>query len=231
MTRTEAHRSARGVAAPYIRVWDVPTRLFHWTMVSLVGISWYSGSQGLMKLHLWSGLTLLALLLFRIAWGVLGSTTARFSDFVAGPRKVGNYFRVLMTDNKPLYAGHNPAGGLMVMALIAVLLAQAIIGLFSNDGIRFNGPLALWVSTDVSDRLAEVHGILFNVILLLVWMHLVAVFFYLFVKGENLVKPMLTGRKHRSHLPTKLNLKFTHWAIALVALAAAGGVVGLISFL
>jgi cytochrome b len=232
MTRTEAHRSARGVAAPYIRVWDVPTRLFHWTMASLVGISWYSGSQGLMKLHLWSGLTLLALLLFRIAWGVVGSTTARFSDFVAGPRKVGNYFRVLMTDNKPLYAGHNPAGGLMVMALIAVLLAQAITGLFSNDGIRFNGPLALWVSTDISDRLAEVHGILFNVILLLVWMHLVAVFFYLFVKGENLLKPMLTGYKHRAHLPAKLNLKFAHWAIALVALAAAAaGVVGLISFL
>jgi cytochrome b len=231
MMHTEAHRSAQGVAAPYTRVWDMPTRTFHWTMISLVGISWYSGSQGLMKLHLWSGLSLLTLLLFRIAWGVLGSTTARFSDFVAGPRQVVNYLRALMFESKPLYAGHNPAGGLMVIALIAVLLAQAVTGLFSNDGIRFNGPLALWVSTDVSDRLTEVHGILFNVILSLVWMHLVAVFFYLFVKGENLVKPMMTGYKHRAHLPTKLNLKFTHWAIALVMLAAAAGMVGLISFL
>jgi cytochrome b len=181
-----------------------------------------------MKLHLWSGLTLLTLLLFRVAWGVLGSTTARFSNFVAGPRTVVNYFRDSMAGAKPRHAGHNPAGGLMVVVLIAALLAQAIIGLFSNDGVRFNGPLALWVSTDVSDRLTEVHGILFNVILALVWMHVVAVFFYLCVKAEDLIKPMVTGYKHRAHVPANLNLVFTHWAIALVVLAAAAGIVSLI---
>jgi cytochrome b len=209
-------------------VWDVPTRVFHWTIIALVGISWYSAHQGLMKVHLWSGSTLLSLLLFRIAWGVLGSTTARFSNFVAGPRAVVRYFRGSMTGDKRLYAGHNPAGGLMVVALIAALLAQAIIGLFSNDGIRFNGPLALWVSTDLSDRLTEVHGILFNVILLLVWMHMVAVFFYLCVKAENLIKPMVTGYKHRAHVPANLNLVFTHWALALAVLAAAAGIVSFI---
>jgi cytochrome b len=184
-----------------------------------------------MKLHLGSGLTLLTLLLFRIGWGVFGSTTARFSNFVAGPRQVVNYFRNLMTGDKPHYAGHNPAGGLMVMALIASLLAQAVTGLFSNDGLRFNGPLALWVSTDVSDRLTEVHGIIFNLIVALVWMHLVAVFFYLFVKAENLIKPMVTGYKHRLHLPAKLNLAFAHWAVALVMLVVAAGIVGSIALL
>jgi cytochrome b len=231
MARTEVNRAARNVAAPYVRVWDVPTRLFHWTIISLVGISWYSGHNGLMKLHLGSGLTLLTLLLFRIGWGVFGSTTARFSNFVAGPCEVVNYFRNLMSGDKPHYAGHNPAGGLMVMALIAVLLAQAVTGLFSNDGLRFNGPLALWVSTDVSDRLTEVHGIIFNLIVALVWMHLVAVFFYLFVKAEDLIKPMVTGYKHRLHLPAKMNLEFTHWAVALAVLVAAAGLVGWVAFL
>jgi cytochrome b len=230
MARTERHRAAHGLTA-HVRVWDWSTRLFHWAVVSLVSFSWYTGDQGLMTPHVWSGLALLTLLLFRIVWGLLGSTTARFSDFVAGPGEVSNYFKALMNDSKPLYAGHNPAGGLMVIALIAVLLAQAATGLFSNDGIRFNGPLALWVSTDMSDRLTELHGILFNVILSLVWIHLVAVFFYLFVQGENLVKPMMTGYKHRDHLPPEPKLEFAHWAVALAALAAAASVVGLIAFL
>jgi cytochrome b len=119
----------------------------------------------------------------------------------------------------------------MVTALISLLLTQVATGLFSNDGIRFNGPLALWVSGDMSDRLTELHGILFNVILFLIWMHLVAVFFYLFVKEENLIKPMVTGYKHRDHLPPKLNLKFVHWAIAVAVLAAAAATVGSIVFL
>jgi len=217
---------SHSLPSPHVRVWDAPTRLFHWTIVSLVGCSWYSADQGLMTLHLWSGLILLTLLLFRIAWGIVGSTTARFSDFLHSPSTVIGYLKALMSNRKPLYVGHNPAGGLMVAALITVLLAQVATGLFANDGVRFHGPLALWVSTDISDRLTQLHGLVFNAILLLVWMHLVAVFFYLLVKGDNLVKPMVTGYKHRHHLPQQLNLKFVHWAIALVVLAAAAGVVG-----
>jgi len=215
----------------HVRVWDVPTRLFHWTIVALVACSWYSADNGLMKVHLWSGSLLLTLLLFRIAWGFFGSTTARFSNFLHLPPKVFGYLKAVMSNNKPRYAGHNPAGGLMVTALITMLLAQVATGLFSNDGIRFNAPLALSVSADMSDRFTELHGILFNAILLLVWMHLVAVFFYLFVKEENLIKPMMTGYKHRDHLPPQLNLKFVHWAIALGVLAAAAAMVGSILFL
>jgi cytochrome b len=214
-----------------VRVWDAPTRLFHWAIVALLACSWYSADSGLMKVHLWSGSLLLTLLLFRIAWGFLGSTTARFSNFLHLPPRVFGYFKALMSNNQLLYAGHNPAGGLMVTALITLLLAQVATGLLSNDGIRFNAPLALWVSADMSDRLTKLHGILFNTILLLVWIHLVAVFFYLFVKKENLIKPMITGYKHRDHLPPKLNLKFVHWAIALVVLAAAAAMVGSILFL
>lgn len=133
---------------------------------------------------------LLALLVFRIGWGLIGSTTARFRDFLHPPRTVLAYLR----NGAGMYAGHNPAGGLMVIALILVLLAQAVTGLFANDGLHFSGPLALLVGDDASTRLTAVHSTIFNVILLLVWSHVVAVGFYLFVKGHNLVKAMVTGK-------------------------------------
>ena len=133
--KPESHR--------HVVVWDLPTRIFHWTVVVLVAVSWFSADQGFMRVHLWSGLTLLALLLFRILWGVLGSTTSRFRDFLHPPRKVMAYLRAR---DDALYAGHNPAGGWMVALMIAVLLAQALTGLFSNDGLHFTGPLAYFLN-------------------------------------------------------------------------------------
>ena len=201
-----------------VLVWDAPTRLFHWSIVILIFVSWLSADQGYMRIHLWSGLTLLALLLFRIGWGFAGATTARFSNFLHAPPKVVSYLQALARGNKPLHAGHNPAGGLMVVALLAVLLAQAATGLFANDGLKFSGPLALLVSADMSDRLTQIHGTIFNIILLLIWLHLVAIGFYFLVKGENLVAPMVTGKKHRAHVPEGVALVFTHPVIALALL-------------
>ena len=199
---------------PHVRVWDAPTRLFHWAIVILVFVSWLSADQGFMTVHLCSGLALLALLLFRIGWGLIGSTTARFRDFLHPPRAVLAYLR----RGEGLYAGHNPAGGLMVIALIMVLLAQAVTGLFANDGLHFSGPLALLVSEDVSNRVTDLHGLIFNVILLLVWCHVVAVGFYLFVKGHNLVKAMVTGKKPHAHVPAEARIAFTRSYIALLLL-------------
>src|SRR3954470_23374234 len=109
-----------------VLVWDLPTRLFHWCVVLLVFISWVSADRGWMTVHLGSGLTLLALLLFRIAWGLVGSTTARFSNFLHAPQRVLAYLKGTKHGDRLLYAGNNPAGGLMVAAMIAVLLAQAL---------------------------------------------------------------------------------------------------------
>jgi cytochrome b len=201
-----------------VAVWDAPTRLFHWSVVILIFVSWLSADQGYMKVHLWSGLALLALLLFRIGWGFAGATTARFSDFLHAPPKVVAYFKALAGGSKPLHAGHNPAGGLMVVLLLAVLLAQAVTGLFGNDGLKFSGPLALLVSADLSDRLTQIHAIIFNIMLVLIWLHLVAIGFYFLVKGENLVGPMVTGKKHRAHVPEGVALVFTHPVIALALL-------------
>lgn len=208
---------------PHVRVWDAPTRIFHWTIVILVFVSWLSADQGFMTVHLCSGLALLALLLFRIGWGLVGSTTARFSDFLHHPRAVIGYLK----GDKRLYAGHNPAGGLMVAAMIVVLLAQALTGLFANDGLHFSGPLALLVSDDISTWFTKVHGLTFNVILLLVWCHVVAVGFYLFVKGDNLVKAFITGKKPHTHVPSEARIAFTRPTIALLVLLLvlmAGGV-------
>ena len=209
---------------PLVRVWDIPTRLFHWSVVVLLCVSWFSADQGYMRVHLASGLTLLALLLFRIAWGLVGSTTARFSNFLQPPRRVMGYLKGLAGGDRIFYAGHNPAGGLMVLALIVVLLAQVTTGLFANDGVRFSGPLALLVSEETSSLITGIHGLIFDVILILVWCHMVAVGFYLLVKGDNLVWPMVTGKKHRAHLPAELNIAFTRLYIALLLLAVSAGI-------
>lgn len=214
--------------APNVRVWDLATRLFHWSVVFLTVFSWYTADIGLMKLHLWSGSILLTLLLFRIAWGIVGSTTARFSDFVAGPGSVIGYIVMLAKGHKPLHAGHNPAGGWMVVVLMTVLLTQVSLGFFANDDIRFNAPLSTFISKELSDRLTSLHGTLFNLILLLVWVHVVAVGFYLFVKGENLVKAMISGKKLRAHVPPDANLRFTRPWIAMLLFALSAGVVALI---
>jgi cytochrome b len=209
----------------HVQVWDAPVRLFHWAVVILMLVSWLSADQGYMRVHLWSGLTLLALLVFRLVWGVIGSSTARFGDFLYPPRKVLAYLRSLAGANKTLFAGHNPAGGLMVVGLIAVLLLQALTGLFSNDGLRFHGPLALLVSEETSTGITGLHGMIFNIILALVWLHVVAVGFYLFVKGDNLIFPMLTGKKKRAHVPEGWTMKLVHPLIALLVLIAAAGLV------
>jgi cytochrome b len=209
-------RNIEPTAVDAVKVWDAPTRLFHWSIVALVAISWISADQGYMQVHLVSGISLLILLLFRIIWGVIGSTTARFTNFVSSPKAVLAY--ILPGEGaKPHYAGHNPAGGLMVLTLIGILLLQVTTGLFANDGVAFSGPLALMISSDISDYITMLHGYLFYAILALIWMHVVAVFFYFFVKRENLVIPMFTGFKRRHHLPDTLELQFTHSLKALLA--------------
>ena len=209
---------------PQVPVWDIPTRLFHWSVVLLLCISWLSADQGYMRIHLVSGLTLLALLMFRIAWGLVGSTTSRFSNFLHPPRRVAAYLKSLAGGERIFHAGHNPAGGLMVLALIAVLLALVATGMFANDGVQFHGPLALLVSEDVSTRLTNIHGLIFDLILILVWCHVVAVGFYLLVRGDNLVWPMITGKKSRAQLPAELNIVFTRLYIALLLLAVSAGI-------
>src|SRR5215213_870886 len=127
-----------------MRVWDLPIRLFHWTIAILVLVSWGSQELGWMQIHFYSGYLTLSLLLFRLVWGFIGSDTARFRSFLRSPL-AGLHHLTQITRREPdTEIGHNAAGGWMVLVLLALLAAQATTGLFSNDDIMLEGPLARW---------------------------------------------------------------------------------------
>lgn len=182
-----------------VRVWDLPVRLFHWTLVVLMVVSYFSGRAGgdWMKLHFWSGYAILTLVLFRVAWGFVGSTTARFTDFVKGPWAAIAHLRDLLGSGRPREAGHNPLGGAMVVALLLAVLLQVTAGLFSADTDMgtVNGPLALLVADKWVDRATAFHKFWINVLLWMVALHVLAAVVYLVWKRQNLIGAMVSGRK------------------------------------
>lgn len=212
-----------------LRVWDLPTRLFHWALVGLVGGLYYTGSEGgnLMDWHLRFGYAVLALLIFRLAWGLAGSRSARFSDFIRGPAAVLGHLRSLWRGKPHPHAGHNPAGGWMVIALLLCLAVQVGTGLFANDDIFTEGPLAHRVGNDLSDRLTSIHKLNFTVLLSLVGAHVLAALIYLW-RGDNLFRPMVTGRKHIAGDPGIKEVNFVGSARAAALLAAAAALVWLL---
>ncbi len=184
-----------------IKVWDLPTRLFHWLLVALFIAAWITAEQGpaWMERHMQIGYALLTLLLFRLLWGIYGSDTARFSRFLRGPVTVTLYLAALLRREPESadksHMGHNPLGGWSVIAMLVFLLLQAGTGLFANDDIYNEGPLASWVNNATSGELTRIHKLNFNLLLGLIGLHISAILFYLLVKRENLVWPMFTGFK------------------------------------
>ena len=175
-----------------IRLWDLPTRVFHWSLVVLVVASFVTGKIGgnAMVWHGRCGLAILGLLSFRLLWGMIGSTYARFLTFLPTPAAVLAYLRGQWRG-----LGHNPLGALSVFGLLGVLAFQVSSGLFANDDIAFRGPLYALITSGLSERLTGWHKLSVNLLLLLVFLHLLAIGFYARVKGDNLLKPMLTGVK------------------------------------
>ncbi len=213
-----------------VLVWDLPLRLFHWLLVLLVITSVVSVEIGgnAMQIHMLSGYTILTLVLFRILWGFLGSTHARFASFVRGPAAVIAYLGALRRKDASGHLGHNPAGAWSVVLMLAVLLVQASTGLFSNDDIDTEGPLANLVSKALSDRITSVHHFNSTVLYVLIGLHLSAVAYYFFYKRENLIKPMFTGFKEAGTGETAQHRVRT-WLAALLLAACAGGVYVLVT--
>ena len=183
--------------ARIVQVWDLPVRLFHWVLVLLLVVSFTTGKLGGTWLvwHFRSGYCILSLVLFRIVWGLIGSQTARFSSFIRGPRRVFAYGRSLFGGSADFHAGHNPMGGLMIVLMLVLLLLQATTGLFTDDDISTRGPLADKASDAMVSLFTRIHRININVILACVVLHIGAALFYLGVKKDNLMKPMITGVK------------------------------------
>ena len=219
-TSDDGHRTVT------ILVWDIPTRLFHWLMVALVAASFVSAKIGgnAMQYHEWSGVTVIALLIFRFVWGFFGSQPSRFKDFVKGPTAVWRYAGRLVKGNSVSYLGHNPLGGWSVLAMLLVLMLQACLGLFANDDIFTEGPLYLWVSKATSDWLTKIHRLNQYVLIGLIAIHLFAIAFHYFVKQENLLKPMITGIKHRVGENDDVPAIVSAWSAAVIAVLAGCGV-------
>jgi cytochrome b len=175
-----------------IRLWDLPTRLFHWLLVLAVIAAIISGQIGgkLIELHGKIGLAIVGLIVFRIVWGFAGSTYARFAQFFPTPARIKAY-----RNGKWRGVGHNPLGALSVFGLIFLLTAQVLTGLFANDDIAFVGPLYDLISKSLSNRLSGIHELLSNLLIALVVLHLAAIVFYVRFKKDNLLKPMVTGWK------------------------------------
>ena len=176
-----------------IKVWDLPTRLFHWLIVILIAFSWWSAEEREMEWHFRSGMLVIMLLAFRVAWGFLGGSTARFARFVRSPAAAFAYWRT-GKDAQP-HAGHNPLGAYSVLALLGLIGLQVATGTFATDtdGLE-SGPLSFLVSFDQSRLAAELHESVFGLLLAMVVLHLAAILFYRFVRRRNLVHPMVTGR-------------------------------------
>ncbi|MBJ7443417.1 MAG: cytochrome b/b6 domain-containing protein, partial [Sphingobium sp.] len=170
-------------------------RLFHWLLVGLLGFSWWSGERHEMEWHRLSGYAILFLLIFRLYWGFVGSGTARFVHFVRSPRTAFAYLRNLRTRPYRATAGHNPVGGWSVLLMLVSLIAMVTAGLFAVDvdGLE-SGPLADYVSFDQGRMAADLHGLLFNLLLALVALHIVAILYYLLRLRHNLIGPMIHGR-------------------------------------
>ncbi len=173
-------------------VWDLPIRLFHWLLVALIAFSWWSAENDQIDWHIWSGFAILTLLIFRLLWGLFGSSTARFANFLRGPRVVGEYLR-----DKASWrvAGHTPLGALSVVALLGAIAVQVGLGLVSTDEDGLNeGPLAQLVSIDLAEEARDLHEDFFNVVLALIALHVAAVIAYRLLLGKKLTGPMITGR-------------------------------------
>lgn len=206
-----------------VTVWDPWVRVVHWAIVVLMVVSYVSIQQGNMRVHYFSGYAVLALVLFRIAWGFLGSDTARFARFLRSPLAALHHLAEFTRRGPDREVGHNAAGGWMVIVLLALLLAQPITGLFADSGYGDYGPLAKAVPGDVSDTLTGWHHRVFYYgILVAAGLHILAVLAYAVVKRHDLVRPMVLGSKR---LPADAPAPRLGSPVLAAALMAAAAVV------
>jgi cytochrome b len=219
-----AQRNRRTVMYLPMRVWDAPIRLFHWLLVALLPVSYFTGRAHAYALHKPVGYALLGLLLFRLVWGLIGSDTARFARFVTSPIAGLRHLRRFGVREPDTQIGHNAAGGWMVLLLLLLLVLQVGSGLGAySSRAKTGGPLAAWIGEAASHKVSMFHAFNVNIILAAIALHLVAVLAYALVKKQDLVLPMITGKKR---LPAatpapRLASPLLAAAVAVAAAAAA----------
>jgi cytochrome b len=180
-------------------IWDLPIRIFHWLLVLSICGSFITIQNDWMLAHERCGLTILGLLIFRLIWGVVGYPTARFVQFVKGPRAIVAYIKQLIGNGKTHSFGHNPLGALSVIALLSVILFQALSGTLSTDDIFYDGPL-YHVFPAFTKFAGSLHQLLPLLILSLIGLHLVAIITHRIFFKEKLTSQMITGKTHSEEI-------------------------------
>lgn len=216
----------------WIKIWDLPIRLFHWSLaisfiVSVLSIEVYDN----IEVHFISGLIIFALIIFRIIWGFLGTSTAKFSSFYPS---LSSAYRYIKTKNKTDTIGHSPIAAFAVYALLLALFVQSFSGMFSDDDIYFTGPLNRFANTDMVSTMSVVHFYTSKLLFILVALHLIAIAWYFFKKKENLIKPMITGGKEVDDDSASLLTQSINRASAklfIVSVLIAGTVAGYLYYL
>lgn len=188
-------KNRSGEAEREVQVWDIPTRLFHWLTAVLVLAAYVTLRLDWMNWHVWIGDAVLALVIFRLLWGFFGSDTTRFSRFVAWPRAALAHLAHAFRREPDRQVGHNPAGGLMVLLLLALLGGETLSGLYVNNDVANEGPLTEFVPARVANAVTALHWIFWYALLAAVALHVLAIITYAVAKGQNLLTPMITGAK------------------------------------
>ncbi len=201
-----------------VGIWDLPTRIFHWALVLLVAAAWWTAEEEWIDWHYRAGMAILALLVFRLVWGLIGGSTARFASFVRGPGTILAYLR----GKAPPAIGHNPLGALSVIGLLGLLVALVGLGLVSadEDGLT-PAPLSHLVSYDFAETAKDLHEDGFDFLLVLIGLHVAAILYYTLIKRQNLIGPMVIGK---GEAPAGAEpMRPASFARLLIAVAIAGG--------
>lgn len=190
-----------------IKVWDPLLRVFHWTLVAMFFTAYFTEDE-LQNVHVWAGYAVAGLISFRLIWGLVGPSHARFSDFVYSPGKTLGYLKDVLAGGAARYIGHNPAGGAMIVVLLLSLIITTVSGIAYYGGEQWQGPLAGLMSNideHVMEALEEIHEFFANFTLFLVFFHVLGVVWESLLHKENLVRAMITGRKRLPEMPSHEN--------------------------
>jgi cytochrome b len=210
-----------------VPVWDLPTRLFHWTCVVLVASLYASARFNLMDYHVLAGQVLLALLIFRVLWGFCGTETARFRRFASSPASAVRHLLHFFRREPDWTVGHNPAGAWMVFLLLALLFGETLSGLYTNNDVANQGPFTEIVPAPIANAITDLHSILWDALLAAIALHLLAILAYAVLKGQDLVRPMLAGWKRLP--PDVAGPRFARPALALLLASVSAGAAALLA--
>jgi cytochrome b len=209
-----------------VLVWDIFIRVFHWLIVALVAAAYATWRLNWMVWHGWVGDAMLTLLLFRLSWGFFGGETARFSRFLTSPRTVLQHLKHTFRREPDQQIGHNPAGGWMVLLLLSLLLVETLTGLYVANDMANEGPLTEMVPAWAANAIASSHAIVWDALLAAIVLHVLAIAGFGAIKGQNLLRPMITGTKllpasvaePRVGSPVRAGLLFVGCALATALL-------------